>query len=130
VDTKTFGLKIRSKFAEKSWNLNVFCDNDWVRDPETRISVMGFIVYLMGIPVSWRSKAQRGVTLSSSEAEYVAISEAVKEFKFMYSLLQDIGFDVELPIVVKTDNIGALFMSQNASTGIHTCHVDTPYPFI
>jgi hypothetical protein len=76
--------------------------------------VRGFIVYLMGIPVSWRSKAQRGVTLSSSKAEFVAISEAVKVIKFMYFLLQDIGFDVELPIVVKTDNIGALFMSRQA----------------
>ena len=118
LDTKNFGLKIRPKIAEKSWNLNVFCDSDWAGDPETRISVTGFIVYLMGVPVSWRSKAQRGVTLSSSEAEYVAISEAVKEIKFMYFLLQEIGFDVELPIVVKTDNIGALFMSQNASTGV------------
>ena len=111
--------------SKKSWNLNVFCDSDWAGDPETRISVTGFIVYLMGVPVSWRSKAQRGVTLSSSEAEYVAISEAVKEIKFMYFLLQDIEFDVELPIVVKTNNIGTLFMSQNASTGIRTRHVDT-----
>jgi hypothetical protein len=85
----------------------------------------GFIIYLMGVPVSWRSKAKRGVTLSSSEAEYVAISEALKEIKFMYFLFQDIGLDVELPIVVKTNNIGALFMSQNASTGIRTRVVDT-----
>jgi hypothetical protein len=110
--------------------LNVLCDSDWAGDPETRISVTGFIVYLMGVPVSWRSKAQRGVTLSSSKSEYVAISEAVKEIKFMYFLLQDIGFDVELPIVVKTDNIGALFISQNASTGVRTRHVDTRYHFI
>jgi hypothetical protein len=90
----------------------------------------GFIAYLMGVPASWRSKAQIGVTLSCNEAEYVAISEAVKEIKFMYFLLQDIGFDVELPTVVKTDNIGALFMSQNASTGVRTRHVDTEYHFI
>ena len=69
-------------------------------------------------------------TLSSTEAEYVAISEAVKEIKFMYYLLRDIGFDVELPIIVRTDNIGALFMSQNASTGVRTRHVDTRYHFI
>jgi hypothetical protein len=100
--------------------LNIFCNSDWAGDPETRISVTGFIIYLMGIPVSWRSKAQRGVTLSSSKAEYVAISEAVKEIKFMYYLLKDIGFDIELPIVVRTDNIGVHFMSQNVSTGVQT----------
>jgi hypothetical protein len=49
--------------------------------------VTGFMVYLQNVSVCWRSKAQRGVTLSSSEAEYVAISEAVKEIKFVYFLL-------------------------------------------
>jgi hypothetical protein len=79
IDTKTFCLNIRPKFDGKNWNLKVFSDSDWVGDPETRISVTEFIVYLQNVPVCWHSKAQRGVTLSSSEAEYVAISEAVKE---------------------------------------------------
>jgi hypothetical protein len=68
-------------------------------------------VYLMNVPICWRSKAQRGVTLSSSEAEYVAISEAVKEIKFIYYLLQGIGIEIDLTIIVKTDNIGAMFMA-------------------
>jgi hypothetical protein len=85
---------------------------------------------LRHVPVSWRSKAQRGVTLSSSKAEHIAISNAMKEISFMYYLLQNIPFDVELPIVVKTDNIDALFMLQNASTGARTQHVYTPNHFI
>jgi hypothetical protein len=125
LDTKSFGLKIRPSIRKKNWNLNVFCDSEWAGDPETRISVTGLIIYLIDIPVSLRSKAQRGVTLSNSKVEYVAISEAVKEIQFMNYLLQDIGFDLEVPIVVKTDNIGALFMSQNASTGVRTRQVDT-----
>jgi hypothetical protein len=74
----------------------VFCDSDWDGDSETRISVTGFILYLMNVPVCWRSKSQKGVTLSSTEAEYVAISEAVKEVKFIYYLLRDIYSDVIL----------------------------------
>ena len=104
--------------------------SDWAGDLETRISVTGFIIYLQGAPVCWRSKAQKGVTLSSSEAEYVAISEAVKEIKFIYYLLQGIGINVELPIIVKTDNIGAMFMAQNSSSGLRTRHVDTRYHYI
>jgi hypothetical protein len=87
--------------------LKVFSDSDWAGDLETRISVTSFIVYLQNLPICWRSKAQRGVTLSSSEAEYVAMSEAVKEIRFVYFILKDIGIEVELPIVVKTDNVGA-----------------------
>jgi hypothetical protein len=87
-------------------------------------------VYLMNVPVCWRSKAQRGVTLSSSEAKYVAILEVVKEIKFIYYLMQGIGIEIELPIIVKTDNIGTMFMAQNASSGERTCHVDTRYHYI
>jgi hypothetical protein len=61
----------------------------------------------MNIPSCRQSKAQKGVTLSSSEAEYVAISEKVKEAKFIYYLLHDIGIGVNLLIIVKTDNFGA-----------------------
>jgi hypothetical protein len=68
---------------------------------------MGIIVHLINVPVSWRSKTQRGVTLSRRKAEYVTISEAIKEFKFSFFLLHDIGIDMELPIVAKTDGIGA-----------------------
>ena len=59
----------------------------------------------MNVPVCWRSKAQRGVTLSSSEAEYVAISEAVKEIKFIYYLLQGFGIEIDLPERIVEDGI-------------------------
>jgi hypothetical protein len=58
------------------------------------------------------------------------MSEAVKEIRFIYFILKDIGIELELPIVVKTDSVGALFMSQNSSTGVRSRHVDTRYHFI
>jgi hypothetical protein len=119
LDTNNYCLKIQPNFDSKnSWKLKIFSDSDWAGDPETRISVTGFIVYLQNVPICWRSKAQRGVTLSSSKAEYVAMSEAIKEIRFVYFILKDIGIEVELPIVVKTDNVGALCMSQNSSTNV------------
>jgi hypothetical protein len=91
------------------------------------VSVTGFIIYLLNVPICWQSKSQKGVTLLSAEAKYVAISEAVNELKFIYYLLSDLHIKVNLPIVVKTDNIGAIFMSENASTGFRTwrIHVTT-----
>jgi hypothetical protein len=50
------------------------------------------------------------------EAEYVAMSEVVKEVKFIHYLLRDIGIEVKLPIIVKTDNVGAMFMAKNSSS--------------
>jgi hypothetical protein len=84
----------------------------------------------MNVPVCWRSKSQKGVTLPSTEAEYVAMSEAVKEVNLIYYLLRDIGIEFELPIIVKTDNVGAMFMAQNRSSGVRTRHVDTRYHFV
>jgi hypothetical protein len=104
-------------------------DSDWAGNPENRISVTGFIIYLLGAPICWRSKGQKSVTLSSSEAEYVAMSEAVKEIRFIYFLLKGMGVDVKLPIVV-SDNVGAIFMAENSSLGIRTRHIDTRYHFV
>jgi hypothetical protein len=130
-DTKSFGLKVIPKLDNDfSWNLKVFCDSDWEGDPETKVSVTGFVITLSDIPVCWRSKSQKGVTLSSTEAEYVAISEAVKEVKFIYHLLCDFHIKVKLPIIIKTDNIGAIFLTENSLTGVRTRHVDTRYHFI
>jgi hypothetical protein len=51
--------------------------------------VIGFIIYLLGIPISFKSKVKKGVTLSSSVAGYVAMLEAVKEICFLFYLLRD-----------------------------------------
>jgi hypothetical protein len=70
------------------------------------------------------------VTLSSTQAKYAAISEAIKEVKFVYYLLRDLQIKVNLPILVRTDNIGAIIMLENASTDFRTRHVDTHYHFV
>jgi hypothetical protein len=114
----------------KDWNLISYCDSNWAVDAETRISVTGFIIYLLGVPICWRSKGQKGMTLSSSEAEYVVISEAVKEIRFAYYLLENIGKNIKLPIMVRCDNIGAIFMAEKSSSGVCTSHVETRYHFI
>jgi hypothetical protein len=130
IDTKNFCLQIKPEFKEKNWSLRVFCDSYWAGYSETRIRVTGFILNLMNVPLCWQSKSQKGVTLSSSEADHVAMSEAVKEVKFIYYLLRDISIEVELPIIVKTDNVGAMFMAQNSFSGVRTRHVDTRYHFV
>ena len=112
------------------WQIVAFSDSDYAGDKETRISVAGFILYLMGVPISWHSKGEKSVTLSSSEAEYVALSEAAKEVKYVYQVLASMGIQVKLPIVVRVDNIGAIFMSNNVAVSQRTKHVDIRYHFV
>jgi hypothetical protein len=79
VDTNQYCLQMQPVEGGKDWDLVSYCNSEWADDAETRMSVTGFIIYLLGVPICWRSKGQKGVTLSGTEAEYVAISEAVKE---------------------------------------------------
>ncbi len=83
LDTKNYGLKIKPKYenVDEPWFLIVFCGSNYSGDQDTQSSVTGFCVFLMGVPISWKSRAQRSVTLSSSEAEFVALSEPAREIK-------------------------------------------------
>jgi hypothetical protein len=92
--------------------------------------VTGFIIYLHGAPICWRLKGQKSVPLSSSKAEIVAISEAVKGNLFIYFFLKVMRVDVKLPIVIRRDNAGEIFMADNSNSGIRTRHIDTRYNFV
>jgi hypothetical protein len=83
LDTQLFCLKIESKQDKEEWNILIHIDSDWAGDSVKCIITTGFIIYLLGTPICWRIKGQKGVTLSSSEAEYVAMSEALKEIRFV-----------------------------------------------
>jgi hypothetical protein len=82
------------------------------------------------VPICWRSKGQKGVTLSSNEAEYVAISGAIREICIIYDLLESIDMHIKVRIIVRWDNIGAIFMAENSSSGVQTRHIYTRYHFI
>ena len=107
LDIKDLGLKIVPTLQNGIWKLEAFSDSDFANDKETRISVYGYVIYFCGVPVAWKCKSMRSVVLSTTEAEYVAISEVVKEIKFIYQLLESMDVKVPLPIKVRVDNIGA-----------------------
>ena len=130
LDTRTRGLKLEPKMEGNQWNLEIFSDSDFAGDKEKRLSVSGFILYLCGVPVSWKSKSQKSVALSSTEAEYVALSEAVKEIKFVAGLMKTLKVEVKHPLKVRVDNIGAIYLAENKNVSPRTKHIDTRYHFV
>ena len=129
LDTQDYGLKF-DPTKDHLWKLEGMSDSDFATDKMTRTSVTGFIIYFKGIPIAWRSRGQRGVVLSTTEAEYVALSEVVATIKFIVQLLSDMEIQVELPIKVYVDNVGAIFLANNQTTSDRTKHVDVRYHFI
>ena len=128
--TKNRKLVLAPKQKELTWDLKAYSDSDFAGDTESRKSVSGFIIYLCGAPIAWRSKSQRSVSLSSTEAEYMAISEVAAELLYIAGVLKFLGVNLEYPIEVNVDNIGAVYLSKNATTSNRTKHIDTRYHFV
>ena len=130
LDTVNQGLKMTLQKKENIMNIVAYSDSDLVGNKESRISVSGFILLLNNAPIRWRSKAHHSVMLSSSEADYVALSEAEKAVKFTFMLLKIMSLEVKLTINARVYNVGAIFMSENVTTSNRTKHVETRYKFV
>ena len=124
LEMKTLGLRMVPIFKHGIWKLEALSDSDFADDKDTRYSVYGYIIHFCGIPVVWKSKSMKIVVLSTTEAEYVAVSEVVKEIKVLYQMLRSMEIKVPLPVNVQVDNVGASWLANNSSVSERTKHVD------
>ena len=72
----------------------------------------------------------KSVVLSTTEAEYMTLSEVVKELKFTVQLVQTMNVEMELPITVHVDNVGAIWLSNTRTTSDRTKHIDIRTSFV
>ena len=128
--TRNTCLVLNPKQENPFWEMKAYSDSDFAGDTETRKSVSGFVIYLCGAAISWRSKGQKSISLSSTEAEYMAISEVAMEILYIEGILKFLDQKLKYPIIVHVDNIGAVYLSKNATTGNRTKHIDTRYHFV
>ncbi|KAL7572873.1 hypothetical protein ACA910_004527 [Epithemia clementina (nom. ined.)] len=123
LSTKDNGLRIEPRLEEK-WSLEAYSDADFATDQDTRISVYGYVIYFMRVPIAWKSKGMKSVVLSTTEAEYVAASEVVKELIFIINVQKSTEVNVQYPVTVYVDNIGAIWLANNQNTSERTKHID------
>jgi hypothetical protein len=128
-DTKHRGLIMKSTNCD-TWVITGKSDSDYAGDKDTRTSVSGYVVYLNAALIAWKSKSQKVVTLSSTEAEYMALSDLCTEVLFIKQLLESMGMGIQLPIKLEVDNTGALFLAENSTTSQRTKHIDVRHHFI
>jgi hypothetical protein len=81
------------------------------------------LVHLFGVPIAWKSRQQGGVSLGSSEAEYYAVSEVAKELIFLQMISDFLEIKFSEPMKIKVDNMGAIHLANNLSSGSRTKHV-------
>lgn len=124
--TANLALKYQRSESE---TLVGFSDADWAGDQDDRRSTTGNVFLLSGGAVSWLSKKQNTVALSTAEAEYVALSQAAQECTWLTRLLSDLGMDVT-PTVILEDNQGAIAIAKNPVDHSRTKHIDIRYHYI
>ncbi|XP_065085819.1 uncharacterized protein LOC135707834 [Ochlerotatus camptorhynchus] len=121
------GLKLR---LGGRGNLEGYADADWACDRTDRKSNSGFLFKLGEGVISWTARKQQCVTLSSTEAEYVALAEATKELLWLLKLMRGLGEDIQQPVTVYEDNQSCISMLSAEGVTRRTKHIDTRYNFV
>ena len=101
-----------------------FCDSNWAGDVDSRRSVTGYCFTLGSGCISWISKKQPTVALSSTEAEYKAAFFASCEARWLRYILGDIGMRQERPTVLNCDNQSCIAIAKNPAFHARTKHID------
>lgn len=110
--------------------LEGYVDSDWGGNSVDRKSYTGFIFYFGGSPITWESRKQKSVALSSTEAEYMAASEASKEAIYLKRLLAELNASNEDTVTLHIDNQGAQKLAENPVHHKRSKHIDIRFHHI
>lgn len=106
-----------------------FSDSDYAGDVDSRRSMTGYVFTLDGSVVSWKAILQSTVTLSTTEAEYMALTEANKERIWLKGLIGDLGLHHDQAIVY-CDNLSAICLAKDQVHHERIKHIDVRYHFL
>ncbi|KAE9033053.1 hypothetical protein PR001_g10331 [Phytophthora rubi] len=107
-----------------------YCDSDWANDPASRKSTTGFVFTLAGGAVSWMSRRQSIVALSTAEAEYVAACEAAMEAVATSNILQEVLPQRSVKLKLGVDNQAAHVLATNPTYSRRTRHIELRWHFV
>jgi hypothetical protein len=124
------GISFYDLGPDKRNKLGGWVDSDFASDIDSRKSMTGYLMSLNGGPISWKSSRQGGVTLSSSEAEFVAASQAGQEVVYLRALLRGFGYTQKGPTEIWEDNASCIMMSENPTNRDRSRHVDVKVHFL
>ena len=126
--TTCLGLLYRS--GTETDALYGYSDSDWGGDCNDYKSTTGYLFLLGGTAVTWKSKKQSCVALSTAEAEYMALSSAAQEAIWMRELNSDLGNPQSQPTLVYEDNQSAIAMTKNPQFHGRTKHINIKYHYV
>jgi hypothetical protein len=125
-------LQMKLQFgATPSKEVLGYCDADCGGDLEDMRFTIGFIFMIGGGAISWSSKRQPTIALSTTEAEYMANTQATKEAIWITKLMTDLVYMEEKKMmVIRCDNQGAISLTKNPTHHARTKHIDVQHDFV
>jgi hypothetical protein len=128
--TSTLGITYRPP----PLRLQGYSDANWAGDIDTRRSTTGYIVMLNNGAIAWKSRRQPTVALSTMESEYMALTDATKELKWVRMLLAELGYSNSKsdqdPTDLFSDNQGAIALAKNPVSHSRAKHIDLRHHFV
>ncbi|XP_071569781.1 uncharacterized protein [Temnothorax nylanderi] len=124
--TISYGLN----YTRDNEGLIGYVDADWGNCRIDRKSYTGMAFVLAGAAISWGSRKQRTVALSSTEAEYLGLTDAAKEAVYLVQFLKELGLGDLATVTLYNDNMGAAHLAQNPIHHARSKHIDIRCHFI
>jgi hypothetical protein len=128
--TTSYGLCYEGRpRLDRVVNIHGFVDADWAGDLDRRRSTSGYVFNLFGGAISWMSKRQVVVALSTTKVEYMAATHASKEEVWLQILCSGIGL-VQQAVRIECESQSAIFLAKNPAYHSKTKHIDVQYHFV
>ena len=126
----TKNLKLRLSNKAGNLSLHGYSDANWAENKVNRKSNSGYICLVNGGTVNWACRRQDCVSLSSTEAEYIALAETVKDMMWIRNICRDFKIVNQEPVKIYEDNQSCIKMTENLKFSNRTKQNDTKYHFI
>jgi hypothetical protein len=127
--TTNQGLVFKLNGSPSDMIPEIYVDASWGDDLEKRNSTTGVVVKLNGNVICWNTRKQKTVALSSTEAEYMALTDATTEALWLRTWINEV-FQKKIPILIHCDNQSAIALTSNDTFHQRTKHIDIRYHFI
>jgi hypothetical protein len=127
--TSDFGVLYPNTDGRKG-KLVGYCDSDWSGDRVERKSTMGYVFTVYNCPISWSSKKQNVVALSTCEAEYISACYAACQGIWLQSLLHEMKIDIDDEVELMVDNKSAINLAKNPIAHGRSKHIETKFHFL
>ena len=115
---------------EASLQPMIYSDSSYADCPDTGRSTHGYVITMAGGPVSWSARRQDVVTLSTTEAEYIATVHAGQTAKWLTQFMDEIYLPIERPVIIHTDSKGGQSLAKRSANFSKVRHLLVRYHWL